>query len=326
MVFGLAALVAASCGGGGGGKPAEVARAVRFGFWGDTPYSGDEARAVVDLVEQMNDAGLDLAIFVGDIFGGTCDNTGYTAAADLFNSLRGPVVYLPGDNEWTDCHPTKKDPLERLAHIRRTMFATDRSFGRKPIVLEQQRPDYPENGRWRMGGALFVSLNVAGSNNNHIADPEADEEFTPRGPDDRRAAEAEYLARDEANRTWLHQSFEVAAREATPAVVVAIHADPGFTIPAGERATRHVDGFDRFLAALAEEAKAYGKPVLLLHGDSHRFVHDQPLVDTAGQKVANVTRIETFGSPDVGWVEVVLDPAGASPLRVDPRLVQGAPR
>ncbi len=150
--------------------------------------------------------------------------------------------------------------------------------------------------------------------------------MTPRGPEDRRAAEAEYLARDEANRAWLHQSFEMATRDATPAVVVAIHADPGFTIPAGDRAQRRVDGFDRFLAALAEEAKAYGKPVLLLHGDSHRFVHDQPLVDSAGQKVANVTRIETFGSPDVGWVEVVLDPGGATPLRVEPRLVQGAPR
>jgi len=137
VVVGLAALVATACG-GGGGKSADTARAVRFGFWGDTPYSGDEARAVVDLVEQMNDANLDLALFVGDIFGGTCENTGYTAAADLFNSLRGPVVYLPGDNEWTDCHPTRKDPLERLAHIRRTMFATDRSFGRKPITVEQR--------------------------------------------------------------------------------------------------------------------------------------------------------------------------------------------
>jgi hypothetical protein len=325
-MLGLAALVAASCGGGGGGRPADRAGSVRFGFWGDTPYSGDEARAVVELVEQMNDADLDLALFVGDIFGAPCENSGYTAAIDLFNSLEGPVVYLPGDNEWTDCHPTRKDPLERLAHIRRTMFATDRSFGRKPITVEQQRPHYPENGRWRMGPALFVSLHVVGTNNNHIADPDAEEELTPRGPVERRAAEAEYLARDEADRAWLSQSFEIAVRDGTPAVVVAIHADPGFNVPLGDRPRRRVDGFDRFLAALAEEAKAYGKPVVLLHGDSHRFVHDQPLVDSAGQNVPNVTRIETFGSPDVGWVEVVLDPAGATPLRVEPRLVQGAPR
>ncbi len=87
-----------------------------------------------------------------------------------------------------------------------------------------------------------------------------------------------------------------------------------------------MDGFDRFLAALAEEAKAYARPVVLIHGDSHRFVHDQPLVDQAGQKVANVTRVETFGSPDVGWVEVTIDPKDPAQLRVEPRLVEGAPR
>ena len=321
----LLALLTATCA-GAGDKPADPARALRFGFWGDTPYDGNEARAVVELVEQMNDANLDLAIFVGDIFGAPCENSGYTAAVDLFNTVRAPLVYVPGDNEWTDCHPTRKDPLERLAHIRRTMFATDRTFGRRPIKVEQQRPDYPENARWRIGAVQFVTVHVVGSNNNHIADPDADEELTPRGPDDRRAAEAEYLARDEANRAWMHQSFEIASRDGAPAVVVAIHADPGFGIAAGDRARRRVDGFDRFLAALAAEAKAYGRPVVLIHGDSHRYVHDQPLLDDAGQRVANVTRVETFGSPDVGWVEVVLDPAGATPLRVEPRLVYGVPR
>ena len=319
--------MAASCSGGsdGGDRP-DAGTAVRFGFWGDTPYSGQEARAVVQLIEQMNDAELDLAVFVGDIFGGPCENSNYTPAVDVFNSYRGPLVYVVGDNEWTDCHPTAKDPLERLAHVRRTMFDTDRSFGQRPVKLEQQRPGYPENGRWRVGPVLFVSVHVVGSNNNHIADPEADEEGTPRGPDQRRAAEAEYLARDEANRAWLHQSFEIAAREGAPAMIVAIHADPGFSVPPAERASRRVDGFDRFLAALAEHSRLYAKPVVLIHGDSHRFVHDQPLLDQAGQKVTNVTRIETFGSPDVGWVDVALDPTNPAALRVEPRLVQGAPR
>ena len=326
LAVGLAAILAASCGGGGGGNGPRPGEPVRFGFWGDTPYSSQEARAVVGLVDQMNDADLDLAIFVGDIFGGPCENSGYTEAIDIFNSHGGPLVYLPGDNEWTDCHPTRKDPLERLGHIRRTMFGTDRSFGERPIRLDQQRPDYPENARWRVGSVLFVSLHVVGSNNNHVSDPDVEEEGTPRGPDDRRAAEAEYLARDEANRAWLHESFEIGRREGAPAMVLAIHADPGFTIPPGERVRRRVDGFDRFLAALADEATLFARPVVLIHGDSHRFVHDQPLVDRDGQKVANVTRVETFGSPDVGWVEVTLDPTDPAALRVEPRLVEGAPR
>jgi hypothetical protein len=304
-----AAVLAASCGGGAdGGDPITARRSLRFGFWGDTPYSGQEARAVATLVDQLNDADLDLAVFIGDIFGGPCENSGYTAAVDMFRGVEPPLVYVVGDNEWTDCHPTTKDPLERLAYLRRTMFGTERSFGQRAMMLEQQRPEYPENGRWRMGSVLFVSLNVAGSNNNHIADPEADEEGTPRGPDQRRAAEAEYLARDGADRRWLHESFQIAARDGAPAVVVAIHADPGFTVAPPDRAARRVDGFDRFLGALAEECFAYGKPVVLIHGDSHRFVHDQPLVDQKGNKVGNLTRIETFGSPDVGWVEVTLDP------------------
>jgi len=321
------AVLAASCSGGGdGGGSTGGPSTVRFGFWGDTPYSGQEARAVPLLVEQVNAADLDLAIFVGDILTSPCDNTSYTAAVDVFNSVEPPLVYVVGDNEWTDCHPTTKDPLERLAYLRRTMFSTGRTFGKQAMTIEQQRPQYPENGRWRMGPALFVSLHVVGSNNNHIADPEADEEATPRGPEQRRAAEAEYLARDEADRRWLGESFEIAKRDRAPMVVVAIHADPAFTIPTAERATRRVDGFDRFLAALADESKAYGKPVVLIHGDSHRYVLDQPLLDRTGQKVANVTRVETFGSPDVGWVEVILDPGGPVALQVVPHLVQGAPR
>lgn len=320
------ALLAAACSGGGDGGSTGKPSAFRFGFWGDTPYNGQEARAVPLLVEQVNDADLDLAIFVGDILASPCDNTSYTAAVDVFNSVVPPLVYVVGDNEWTDCHLTTRDPLERLAYLRRTMFATERTFGKHAMAIEQQRPEYPENGRWRMGPALFVSLHVVGSNNNHIVDPDADEEATPRGPEQRRAAEAEYLARDEADRRWLHESFERARRDGVPMVVVAIHADPAFTIPLAERAARRVDGFDRMLALLADDSKSYGKPVVLIHGDSHRYVLDQPLLDRSGQTVPNVTRAETFGSPDVGWVEVILDPSAPVALQVVPHLVQGAPR
>jgi hypothetical protein len=128
VALAVAALVAASCSGGSdGGDSTDARRPLRFGFWGDTPYSGQEARAVPLLVEQVNEADLDLAIFVGDILGGPCDNSNYTATVDIFNSVQPPLVYVVGDNEWTDCHPTTKDPLERLAYLRRTMFGTDRS-------------------------------------------------------------------------------------------------------------------------------------------------------------------------------------------------------
>jgi hypothetical protein len=63
------------------------------------------------------------------------------------------------------------------------------------------------------------------------------------------------------------------------------------------------------LAALARETKAFAKPVALVHGDSHVPRVDQPLEDPAtGRALANFTRVETFGSPDIQWVRATVDP------------------
>ena len=46
-------------------------------------------------------------------------------AADLFRSLPVPVLYTPGDNEWTDCHRRRAggfDPRERLTRLRQMFY------------------------------------------------------------------------------------------------------------------------------------------------------------------------------------------------------------
>lgn len=321
-------LVLAGCGGSGhpsgNGTKAAKGGAFSIAVWGDTPYSPAEAFAVPKLVDQVNASDVDFTIFVGDIQGGDrCVNQLYTTAVDTFNSFDKPMVYTPGDNEWTDCHTTAGDPIERLAYIRQTMFATNHSFGKKTLSVEQQ-PRYPENARWTSHSIVFVTLDVPGSDNNHIADPDADEPNTPRTPADRRAAEAEYRARDQADRDWLHQAFQAATQAGAPAVVIAMQADPGFDVTGPTRAARSLDGFDQLLAAFAAEAKAFTKPVVILHGDSHRFRTDHPLLDPGtGQPVANVTRVESFGSPSVGWVDVTLDPGDPAFVSVAQHLVAG---
>lgn len=318
------ALTLAGCGGSGGTPGARSAPAGRFSIavWGDTPYSPAEAAAVPTLVDQVNASDVAFTVFVGDLQGGDrCENALYTAAADTFDSFVKPMVYTPGDNEWTDCHHTAGDPIERLGYIRRTMFATGHSFGRHVLTVQQQ-PQYPENARWETHSVVFATIDAPGSNDNHVADADAEEQGTPRGPADRRAAEAEYRARDQADRDWLHQAFATATREGAAAVVVAMQADPGFDVAPGSRAARGVDGFDPLLATLAAEARAFPKPVVVLHGDSHRERFDRPLVDPAtGQAVPNVARVETFGSPTVGWVKVILDPADPAFVSVEPHLV-----
>jgi len=45
-------------------------------------------------------------------------------------------------------------------------------------------------------------------------------------------------------------------------------------------ASRRKTGYDSFLAALEKETLAFGKPVVYVHGDTHIFRIDKPLVDS----------------------------------------------
>jgi hypothetical protein len=65
--------------------------------------------------------------------------------------------------------------------------------------------------------------------------------------------------------------------------------------------------FAAMLDVLASEAQTYPGEVLVIHGDTHWYRHDHPLVDPRTQKpIANVTRLEVMGSPFMDWVYVTV--------------------
>jgi len=69
-------------------------------------------------------------------------------------------------------------------------------------------------------------------------------------------------------------------------------------------------GFDEFLAALEKETLAFGKPVVYVHGDTHTYRVDKPLVGSTSRRIIeNFTRVETFGFRDTHWVRVTIDPS-----------------
>ena len=120
-----------------------------------------------------------------------------------------------------------------------------------------------------------------------------------------------------ANAAWRAQGFELAKKNGHAAVFVAIQADPRF-----ERASRRpdnaADGYAQFRQELLAHTLSFGKPVILVHGDTHRYRVDQPLVDPATHKpVENFTCIESFGSPFVDWINVSVDPAGRKLLAIN---------
>jgi hypothetical protein len=114
----------------------------------------------------------------------------------------------------------------------------------------------------------------------------------------------------------MHAAFAKARTDSLRGVVIAMHADPGFNQPGGSW-----PAYVQFVRRLAGHATAFGGTVLLIHGDHHTFRVDHPLVAGEGlDTLENFTRLETFGSPDIGWVRVVIDTVAGKILTYEPRL------
>ena len=87
--------------------------------------------------------------------------------------------------------------------------------------------------------------------------------------------------------------------------------------------TRRTTGYDSFIAALEKETLAFGKPVVYVHGDTHIFRIDKPLVGRQSQRIIeNFTRVATFGHPDTHWVRATIDPSDPNVLRFRQETVQ----
>ncbi|MBO0829560.1 MAG: hypothetical protein J2P24_17440 [Streptosporangiales bacterium] len=304
----------------GSGSP--NAQHYEIGLFGDMPY-GDTGRAQYpNVLTDMNQHDLAFSAFDGDIKNGSepcyADVDGsaqaagkpdiYKYALQHFNTLRAPVVVVPGDNEWTDCdRPATAGPtfdaVQRLQYERQLFYPTDRTLGQRTMTLTRQSAAFPENVRWTFGPVTYVGLNVPGSNNDFIPDGD-----TSDGP--QAEANAEYAARNAANLAWIHQSFAAAKADGSKAIMLVLQADMFGDSPANPAGTT-ADPTDHFAdtkAALARESAAFGKPVVLVNGDSHFLTIDKPLTDDAGNVIMNVTRVMTFGSALNHWVSATVDP------------------
>jgi hypothetical protein len=260
------------------GVPATTVPAGPFdiGLLGDTGYSRSDDEDFLQTIAHMNTFPLVFSIHDGDIKPPEpdCDTDRYPEVRDTFNRLAQPLVYTPGDNEWLDC----AEKNDRLALIRRTFFPDNMSLGQRRLELIRQHAPYVENARWSHGGVTFVTLHIVGSGDNR-ADPD---EFEPRR---------------EANLAWLHAAFLATEAEGSAGLMVAIQANP-FPNESGWE--------DRqFLTELRELTEHFGRPVVLVHGDTHIHRVDHPWPD-----VENFTRVETFAVDDTDyWVRATVDVA-----------------
>jgi hypothetical protein len=105
-----------------------------IGLFGDMPYNAAGRAQYPNLLADINASHVAFSVFDGDLKAGgdgPCADRLYTTAIANFNTLERPLVWLPGDNDWTDCWgrygPSTlpySDPLERLA-FERLLFTSN---------------------------------------------------------------------------------------------------------------------------------------------------------------------------------------------------------
>ena len=285
----------------------------RFAVIGDVPYSRYERNEMPQLLENIAAEHPEFIIHAGDIklSSDECTDELFLDRHQLLDSSSVPVIYTPGDNEWTDCRRLsagRYDEIERLNKLRALFFSGPRSLGKRTVPVEQQSAKTPENLRWRLGPVLFLSLNVPGPNNNFGIGQKPS---------------AEFLARNPLLIEWLKQGFTIARQEHSVGIVIVMQANPGFKHFA---AGLGHSGYREMLETLLGETLSFPGEVLLIHGDTHWHRIDHPLFDRErGRRVENFTRLETFGYPIMGWAKVIIDTESPSLFRFESHAYKSEP-
>jgi hypothetical protein len=268
---------------------------------GPNPGDPRQLDATPAFIEAVNrDRAVDFVMHAGDIHSGS----GYCTLAydqrifDLWAQFRDPLIYTPGDNEWTDCQKSKEGggvtnsageyvdyaaghPVANLALIRSIFFAApgETLGGRRRQVTSQAQAyetpsdaEYVENVRWEKSNVMFVTLNIPGGSNN-------DDDLWNTGAfgSTRSAPQVQEVAqRTAADLRWLDSAFTLAQAHGDKAVIIMEQADMwdlDGTLPSAG----HIAKYEPFIAKIAQLTKAFGKPVLLINGDSHHYRSDNPL-------------------------------------------------
>jgi hypothetical protein len=274
-----------------------------FATLGDTQDISEKGQERMNgLIKSVNQRQPAFVVHIGELKGGrdSCSDEYYQRLLLTANQFNNPFVYLPGDNDWTDCFHSQFDPLERLKYLRELLYPKPLSLGKSLMPVTRQSAqsefrEFPENVWWQQGGVLFASFHNVGTNNNLYTNPKAIQE---------------HLSRNAANLAWLDQIFERAS--SAKALVLFTHANIKFDAVSWEPT-----GFDNFRTALSNHVRKFARPVLFVHGDTHKHKIDKPL-KYKRKTIANFTRLEVFGSPDLGVIYVHVHPETEHVFRFEP--------
>jgi hypothetical protein len=156
-------------------------------------------------------------------------------------------------------------------------------------VTQAQDPEhaaYVENVRFTLSRVTVATVHVVGSENDL-------EPWSQLVGGDRPALRlAEFAARQAAALDWIDAAFDEAEATGAAGVLLMMQAEP-LASP----------GFQAVRDRIVTRSRAFGRPVLLVHGDEHRYEQEP-----AYAGVPNLTRLETFGDTAVDWLRLTIDP------------------
>ncbi len=303
-----------------------------FAAFGDMPYRPEDETRVLELASEINHRRVDFTIFVGDTKTGREPCTEALLVERprrIFDRFHHALIYTPGDNEWSDCLPRgagELGPADALARLREAFFSGPTSYGALPIHLTRQSERFGtiENARWVHHNVVFATLNLPG-----VIRPD----LTGRPLDSTLARMLPGIAAAAA--VWVDESFAEARRRGARAVVLAFQADLWHPCNMMEDAacrsqelgsgaapgTRFLPelpfDYARVLDRIAGGATTFGAPVLLLHGDSHRYLVRRNPSDGRGRSIPNATRIMVPGEDQIAALLIRVDPGRREPFAAE---------
>ncbi len=303
-------------------SPDHAERPTSFAVIGDMPYGDAEVAAFPAKLKQIDDdRAVSWVAHLGDIKSGSsvCSDEYFALIKQDFDRLEEPLVYTPGDNEWTDCHRPNNgayNPLERLDAVREVFFAhPGTTLGRPMAVRSQQASGLPENVSFEKERVGFAVVHVVGSNNS-LAPWTGQSAPTPEQT-------AEVLGRTAAVIEQIHEEFARARHRHLAGVVLMMQADM-FDPTVATPAFAQWYAFQPIVQAIARESRDFGRPVYLFNGDSHTYTSDQPLAEGSSwssfyrvsEPVPNLRRVTVDGSGNAhDYLRVTIVPNSPEVLR-----------
>jgi hypothetical protein len=360
LSFAIAAAVtipaAMALAGGNGSPDSSSSNPFTMAVFGDEPYGTNptdtaQFNATPAFIKSINDdSAVREVMHIGDIHSGSqyCTQPYDQSIFDLWATFKDPLVYTPGDNEWTDCHKVKEgggaynsstgqidpvlvngtnpdyaggDPLANLALIRAIFFPQPGVTlgGQKMHVISQAQvydashptdQQYVENVMWEQSQTLFVTIDVPGGSNN-------DKDTWYGTPSQTPGQVQEGPQRTGADTRWLDAAFARAKADGMKAVVIGTQADMWDP----EKGAAHQSGYEPIVSDIASDTNAFGGPVLMFNGDSHVYQSGNPFSPSdpnygihPGYTVPDFHRVVVHGSTfPLEWLKLTVDPRADHP-------------